>query len=297
MHEAEGRGREARATALGVTAILLWASLALLTVETRGIPQFERLALCFGIAGLAGLAALVPRGRRGLAELRQPLAPWLLAFAALFLYHALYFFALSAAPAPRASLIAYLWPLLLVLLSSRTGGNRGLRPRHLAGALLGLAGTALVLLGGGAAAGGRGAAAGYAAAFAGALLWAGYSVRNRRYGQVPSTMLIGVCGAVAAAAAACHVLLEAWVTPDAGQAVALVLLGLGPVGLAFLAWDHATKRGHLPLLGALAYLSPLVSTLLLVAAAKAPASASLLAAALLVLGGAMLAAGRPGRRA
>jgi drug/metabolite transporter (DMT)-like permease len=46
----------------------------------------------------------------------------------------------------------------------------------------------------------------------------------------------------------------------------LVLLGLGPMGLAFYTWDAAMKRGDPRVIGALAYLTPLLSTLLLVLA-------------------------------
>ena len=55
-------------------------------------------------------------------------------------------------------------------------------------------------------------------------------------------------------------MLETERAPDPGQWLAIALLGLGPTGLAFLAWDYATKHGRLPLLGALSYLAPLLST-------------------------------------
>ena len=68
------------------------------------------------------------------------------------------------------------------------------------------------------------------------------------------------------------------------------MLGLGPTGLAFLAWDHATKHGHIALLGALSYLAPLLSTALLVIIGAAPATSRLALCALLIVGGAGLAA-------
>ena len=94
-HRLRGSGA---ATLAGLGAILLWAALALFTVAARGLPPFELLGLSFGTSCLAGLALLAARGRAALAELRQPPAPWCLAFAGLFLYHALYFYALAAAP-------------------------------------------------------------------------------------------------------------------------------------------------------------------------------------------------------
>ena len=281
-----------QATAIGIVAILLWAALALLTVQAAGIPPFELLALSFAVAAAAGLAVLAARGRPALAQLRPKPAPWLLAFGGLFAYHALYFFALSAAPPAHASLVAYLWPLLIVLLSAAAPGGESLRLRHLAGALLGLAGTALILSQHAADTPASSSSwAGYAAAFGCAVVWSGYSVLNRRFAQTPSAMLVGVCAAVAAAGLAFHVGLETSVRPAGAQWWAVLLLGLGPTGLAFLAWDHATKRGRLPVLGALSYLAPLISTLLLVGAGRAVATPALLTAALLILGGAVLAAG------
>ncbi|CAH2602187.1 Permease of the drug/metabolite transporter (DMT) superfamily [Rhodovastum atsumiense] len=288
---------ELGATAIGGVAVLLWSALALLTVQAGGgLPPFELLALSFGIAFLAGLAMLGLRGRAALAELRQPLAPWLLAFCGIFFYHALYFFALSAVPAAQASLIAYLWPLLIVLMAALLPGGERLRARHLGGALLGLAGTALILAARGGDGTTAGSVAGYAASFGCAFVWSGYSVLNRRFAATPASMLVGVCGAVAVAGAACHLAFEATAWPRAEQWAAIIGLGVGPTGLAFLAWDHATKHGRLPLLGALSYLSPLLSTLLLIAAGKASASGPLLPAAVLVIGGALLATGLPARR-
>lgn len=288
-------GNKRQATIIGGVAILLWAALAPLTVFTTGIPPFELLALSFAVAFLSGLALLGFRGGTALAELRQPLAPWMTAFIGIFGYHALYFYALKAAPAAEASLIAYLWPLLIVLFAALLPGER-LAARHVAGALLGLVGTALIVLGRAPSATGDASLSGYAAALMCALLWSAYSVFNRRFGATPSGMIVGVCGAVAVAGGVCHLLFEATAVPAPGQWLAIALLGVGPTGLAFLAWDHATKHGHISLLGALSYLAPLLSTALLVAMGNAPATVRLLAAALLIIGGAVLATGLGGGR-
>lgn len=288
--------KKTRATLTGIIAILLWALLALFTATAGAIPPFELMALTFGIAFAGGLVVLSFRGREGLGELRQAPAPWLVAFLGLFGYHALYFYALQNAPVGEASIICYLWPLFIVLFAALLPGE-GLKARHLAGALLGFAGTALIIFSKSGGASASGHVTGYLAAFGCALVWSSYSVVNRRFGSVPSGMLVGVCGAVALAGFGCHLLFEATVMPSATQWAAILALGLGPVGLAFLAWDHATKHGNITLLGTLSYLSPLVSTALLVVTGKAPASLTLAVAALLVIGGAILATGLPGRKA
>lgn len=277
-----------RATAIGFIAILLWSGLALMTTLTAGIPPFELLALSFGVAFAASLAVLARRPG-GFRAWRQPWPVWACGFAGIFLYHALYFFALKAAPPVEASLINYLWPLLIVVFSSLVA-REALHARQLLGALLGLAGTAVVLLtrdeGGG---GGSDPLAGYAAAAGGALVWALYSVNNRRFKEVPGEVMGGICGLVAAAGLVCHLLFEDSVLPGAVGWAAIVGLGLGPVGLAFFAWDHATKHGRLALLGVLSYFAPLLSTALLILSGQAPARPVVLVSALLIIGGAALA--------
>ncbi len=276
-----------RATASGGGAILLWSTLAALTAATRGIPPFETLALSFFVAFLAGIAVLALRGR--LRRLRQAPLAWAIGVAGLFAYHALYFSALDHAPPAQAGLIAYLWPLLIVLFAAFLPGGM-LRARHVLGALMGLAGTVVILLGAQGLSG-HGSALGYGCALAAAFVWALYSVANRRISAVPSDLIAGVCGVVAALALVAHGVTEPTVMPNAGQALALLALGLGPVGLAFFLWDFATKQGDLALLGTLSYAAPLLSTGLLIALGRAPMSGSIIAAAALIVGGAGVSAG------
>lgn len=279
------------ATAIGVVAVFLWSCLALLTTYTSGIPPFELLALSFAVAFLASLGILGLRGAAGFYGWRQPWRVWATGFLGIFAYHALYFFALKAAPPAEASLIAYLWPLLIVLLASVCGGQP-LRQRQVLGAILGLAGTAFIM-------GLRGQStvtdmpiAGYAAALLCALVWSSYSVINRRFSNVPSSIIGGICGLVAMAGLLFHLAFETTIRPDSGQWAAIIGLGLGPVGLAFFAWDHATKHGNLASLGALSYLAPLFSTLLLILVGQTNARPILLVPAVLIIAGAVIATSR-----
>ena len=45
-----------RATAIGFGAVLLWALLALFTVNAAGVPPFQLSAMCFAIGGTLGIA-------------------------------------------------------------------------------------------------------------------------------------------------------------------------------------------------------------------------------------------------
>jgi drug/metabolite transporter (DMT)-like permease len=209
----------------------------------------------------------------------------------LFGYHALYFTALAHAPAVDASLIAYLWPLLIVLLSALLPGER-LRWWHVAGAIAGFAGAGLLVL-----QRGEGGLAldpryllGYSAALGCAFVWSGYSILSRRLGSVPSDAVGGFCAATALLGLIAHLLIEQTAWPGPGGWLAVLALGLGPVGIAFFVWDYGVKRGDIQALGAFSYASPLISTLLLVAFGRAAPSATLALACLLIVGGAALAA-------
>ena len=57
---------------------------------------------------------------------------------------------------------------------------------------------------------------------------------------------------------------EGWVAPTAAQWIVMVLLGLGPIGAAFMLWDIGMKHGNVAFLGVLGYASPVISTTLLI---------------------------------
>jgi drug/metabolite transporter (DMT)-like permease len=280
-----------RATVIGFGAIVLWSCLALLTAASGRVPPFQLAAMTFAIGGGCGLAL----GFRGgdFAALRQPWPVWALGVGGLFGYHALYFAALRLAPPAEAGLIAYLWPLLIVLFASLLPGEN-LSGRHLAGALLGLAGVGVLSLsrqhGPDHLPGDGEAWLGYGLALACAFVWSSYSVLSRRFRDVPSSAVAGFCAVTAGLSLACHLLFETTRWPvGASQWLAIAGLGLGPVGLAFYLWDYGVKRGNIRLLGVTSYAAPVLSTLLLVAAGFAEPSAGLGLACALIVGGALLA--------
>ena len=271
-------------------AVLLWSALALLTVGAKRLPPFQLLALTFGMAGAWAFAfgGVAVAARRAAAR-RHPQALALSRTAALAGYHLCYFVALRNAPAVDASLIAYLWPLLIVLFAGIAHG--GLRPAHLAGAALGLLGTWLVVSD---ARRPRARCRRTPPATpprpAAPLIWSAYSVANRRFadgaGGHRHARLPGDGGARRGRAPRLRAHRS---RRRRSEWLAVALLGLGPVGAAFFLWDYGTKHGHLPLLGVFSYAAPVLSTLLLVAAGDAEPSWQLVAAALLVASGAALA--------
>jgi drug/metabolite transporter (DMT)-like permease len=276
------------ATLIGLTAILMWSLLAALTVATGKIPAFQLAAMTFAIGALVGPLTWI--GRRGAVRaLWQPPLAWIVGIGGLFGYHALYFLALRFAPPAEAGLLNYLWPLLIVLFSSLLPGER-LAPHHLIGAVLGLAGTVGLFAGNS-----NGFAPdqlpGLTAAFVAAFVWAAYSVMSRKLKSVPTDAVAGFCLATALLAALVHGLVEVTVWPDTtAQWLAIIALGVGPVGAAFYAWDIGMKRGDIRVLGAASYATPLLSTGFLILAGFAKPSANLAIAAVLIAGGGLIAA-------
>lgn len=276
------------ATVIGFCAVLLWALLALFTVGSAPTPPFLLNTLCFALGGTLGLIWAAKTG--ALASLRYvPTRVYVFGTLGLFGYHALYFSALRLAPAAEAGLIAYLWPLLIVLFSGLLPGEK-LRKGHVMGALLGFAGAALIITGGGAGFSAQ-HLPGYALAVLCALTWSGYSVLSRRIGTAPTASVAIFCLASAALSLPLHLMLEETILPATTLGWAAIAgLGLGPVGLAFYVWDIGVKQGDIQLLGTSAYAAPLLSTLILVIAGVAAPSYTLLWAALLITGGAIIAA-------
>jgi drug/metabolite transporter (DMT)-like permease len=313
--------RVRRGTLVGATAVLLWSTLAALTTLAGGIPPFQLLAMSFTLAFLVGVGLWVWQARstgfltggegRNTGFLtgeealdrnlvlqepdknpvlrgRLPLAVWALGIYGLFGYHFCYFMALRLAPPVESGLINYLWPLLIVLFAAFLPGER-LRGRQVAGALLGFAGAALIVTEGQGLRVEPQYAAGYAFAVAAGVIWASYSVLSRRARHVPTSAVGAFCGATALLGLVCHLLFEQTVRPSGGEWLAVLGLGLGPVGAAFYVWDYGVKHGNIQTLGALAYAAPLLSTLLLIALGLAEPTWVIAAACGLIVGGAALA--------
>jgi drug/metabolite transporter (DMT)-like permease len=277
------------ATLTGFTAILMWSSLAFFTAASGRVPPFQLAAMTFAIGGGIGAASWLFRPGAA-AALRQPPQVWALGVGGLFGYHALYFIALRLAPPAESGLINYLWPLLIVLFSAFLPGER-LKAHHIAGALLGLIGTVVLIAGRAQLGFAPEFIPGYAAAFVAAFVWATYSVMSRRFAAVPTDAVVGFCLVTAILGALCHLAFEQTVWPsNTGEWLAVLALGIGPVGAAFYVWDIGMKRGDIRVLGAASYAAPVLSTMFLVLAGYAQATLSLGLAALMIAGGGIIAA-------
>lgn len=277
-----------RATLIGALAIILWGTLALFADMAGNIPPFQLLTITFGIIFLMMLAKWFIRKEPMLHYFKQPLSAWMLGIAGLFGYHFFYFIAVANAPTVEASLIAYLWPLLIVIFSSLLPGEQRYL-RHWMGAAIALFGC-LQLLGFSKSDFQSQYLTGYLAAALCAFIWAGYSVATRLVKQVPTDTIGWICGAVSLLAYAMHLMTETTHWPsDHTQWIGIIGLGTGAFGFTFVFWDYGLKHGNIQLLGILAYAAPIISTVLLIFANKATFSTELVIACIAVTSGALIA--------
>jgi len=278
------------ATLIGFSAVLMWALLALFTAASGKVPPFQLSAMCFAIGAAIGFAATA--GKRTNREKRAAI-PWkayVLGIGGLFGYHFLYFTALRHAPAVEASLICYLWPMLIVTGSALMPGEK-LGWHHLVGVACGFAGTALIVTGGEGFSLKAEYAYGYAVAIAAAFTWSSYSLLSRRFSAVPTGIVAWFCLATALLSLLAHMALETTVWPqNALEWAAVAALGALPVGAAFYVWDHGVKHGDIQVLGASSYAAPLISTIILILVGDAEATWAIALACLLITGGAAIAA-------
>ncbi len=275
------------ATFMGMMAIISWAMLTFLGVSVAGVPPFQLLSICFLIGGVIGLLWAWWKG--DFPTLRTiSMRYYAFGCFGIFGYHFLFFTAIRLAPAAEVSLVNYSWPLLIVLFSGLLPNER-LRFFHAVGALVAFLGTALLVSGGAQLS--AEAWLGYFCGFLAALAWSSYSVVSRLLGSVPTSAVAIYCVFAAILSAICHLIFETTVWPETTFAyVALIALGLGPVGGAFFVWDIGMKWGNVQLLGTLAYIAPLASTCILIMAGIAEPTPVLLSAAVLITSGALLAA-------
>ena len=266
-----------------LAAIALWGTLATLGVALSHLPPFLLTGIALSIGALPSLLHW-----RDWRVSKRTLA---LGVYGLFGFHFLLFMALRFAPPVEANLVNYTWPLLIVLLTPVFLPGWRLTVWHVVAGLLGFAGAAVAILAGR----GIGGAGGWGFVFAGAsaFVWASYSLASRRVPPFPTAAVGGFCLLSGLLALLCHLLFEPRVTLNAGDGLRLLVLGLGPMGAAFYLWDLAMKRSDPRRIGVLAYLTPLLSTLLLQLYTGRPFGLHVALAAAMIVGAALLVVRAP----
>jgi len=246
---------------LALAAIALWSVLAALGVRLSHIPPF----LLTGLALLIGSLIALPLSRFRLSAWKVPPTTLALGVYGLFGFHLLLFIALRQAPAVEANLINYLWPLGMVVLAPLILPGIGLHWSHVGAALLGFAGAAVAILGSAQTEEGTGGFhSGYLFALGSAFIWSTYSLGTRRVAHFETAAVGSFAALSGILSLLCHWVLEPSVSLSVRDVLGIAVLGAGPLGGAFFLWDAALKTGDPRRLGVFAFLTPLLSTLVLI---------------------------------
>ena len=270
---------------LAFSTILLWSFLAFLGAQLNHLPSILVTGIALSVSGILSSFTF--------KSWRIPIKTLLIGVGGIFGYHFLFFTAFRYAPVVEANLVNYLWPLLIVLLAPVYLPQHKLKSHHLVGASMGLLGAGLIVSGGRLSLDFNNLP-GYLSAAGAAFVWSSYSLLTKRVAPFPTPAVGSFCLLSGLFSLAVYLLgailggpsagvLNSW--PAGRDWLYLFLLGIGPLGLAFFTWDAALKRGDPRIIGSLAYITPLSSTLVLVLVGGKPFTwVSALAMTLIVAG-------------
>lgn len=262
---------------LGIITILCWGSLATFGNLLLHLPPFYVLGVVFIIGALPALF-----------RYREMFPHWkILTWGVLgyFGYHFFLFYAFRFAPAIEANLINYLWPVIMVLLTPVVFPENKLRNYHFVGATLSVIGSVFLVAG-------KGASLrmenfiGYGLAFLAAVTWPVYSIGKKKLPPTSVWAIGSFCLISGIFCLVTHYFIEPRVVLQWPDAWKLLVMGIGPFGIAFYCWDVALRWGDSRVMGALAYLTPVLSTLGLVFFAGQELSSTTFIAMVLIIGGA-----------
>lgn len=277
-------GPKARAISLALAAVLFWASWPTLAMWAQPAPPF----LILGLGAATGFSlSLMRAAAMGQARAFAAISPVTLTFIAVGLLtnNILYLIAMRRIGPAEANVISYLWPILLVVIMSRVRRSR-LTYGQWIGILAAFCGATLAI--GPTFAKGFDPA-GVALAFASGLVFAVYAA-VRSHGRERQDVIGPAMGVVAILSLALHFVFESSAALSLPQVIAIAAIGVAPLTLSNSLWDLATRTGYTAAISGLAYLTPLVSLLLLSLLGVVSVSWLTVAGALLIVCGALVAA-------
>lgn len=280
-------------------AIVVWSTNALaagaaldrLTLLQVLALQFGAAALVFWIARGASAAA---KDRRPGDRSRLTTRSATVAVVGLTGTIALQYLAFATAPLVAANAVAYAWPLMVAAWAALAADRHGSRS-SLALALVGFAGVVLIFAQRG---GGSGAAnlplLGYAAALGSALAMAWYTLAVGKIAARRTDLLLAATLAGAAITIPAALAQGAPWSPLPAILLGLYT-GLGPMAAGYALWTHAMSHPSGARLAPIAYGTPLLSTLVLLASGERLPALGLLGCALIITCAAGVVIGARGR--
>ncbi len=273
----------------GLFAIVLWALLPLLRQATAIIPPMQLVTTALAVAGIVSTLSWLPGNVRPFFHLKHPAFIWAGSVGGLIGALYLYFLALVRAPAAEVTLITYIWPLMFALVTEIQALKRP-RLSTFLGASIAFTGAGLLILQGSGLQIETEHIAGYLAGIGSGACWVIYSLVVRSCGGVKTPAFPWIFLAASILSLILHLTTEStWLGVNTGVWFAAILIGCGPYGLAFVAWSFGVRMGPPGIISSLAYGTPVLSTIFLVACGQAQVKWQLAAAIFCILSGAAVA--------
>lgn len=279
-------------TKTGIFALLIWSFSALFASQLTTIPTFEMLTIVFIVSSLTIFLKVWFYGEW--FKFKQPWFLYLIGIIGIYGNDLFYFEAFKYAPAAHVDLINFLWPIFVIMFATFLP-RESVSWQQVLGCFISFFGIYLLL--------GKGKLTdisyhylkGYGYALADALVWAFYILMSHRYrGTEKYSESIGLICLVCSVLSLCgHLNSETFVVPSFVDLIIMLVLGVFSQGLAYVLWEQSIKNGDYRLLSNLAYITPILSVLVLILFKKAHFSYSLLFACVLVTLGAFIANNLP----
>jgi drug/metabolite transporter (DMT)-like permease len=242
---------------LGCLALVFWSSMPLLTTFVNGIPTFEILMIAYLISFL--LTAIKLNVTNEWIKIKQPLTIWTIGVLCIFGNESLFISAIKQGPAEQMTLIFYLWPSLVFIVSYSLFKEK-LSERYVLACIIGFIGVYLALTNDYHFHLEKKYIYGYELAISSAMLWSIYTIALRYYENLPYELTGVFFGFGAVFSAFIHFSVEKTILPNLTQLLTIVIMGLTTQGLAYILWDRGVKKGNYNLLYLLSYLNPLISS-------------------------------------
>jgi drug/metabolite transporter (DMT)-like permease len=252
-----------QAMIFGLTAVLLWSTVATAFKLSLQVMTPTQLLAWAGLVSSVVLAVFVTTGRRwgevAVALRARPLYYLALGILNPCLYYLVLFRAYDLLPAQQAQALNYTWALMLALLAVPLLGQR-LGARDALALLTGYFGAVVIATRGDLMALEFDSGLGVALALGSTVLWALYWILNTRASAAPSVSLF-LCFALGTPVVWLVLWLEggiAWPAP--GALAGALYVGTFEMGVTFMIWLAALRRAeHVSRIGNLIFLSPFLS--------------------------------------
>lgn len=279
-----------KSVALALISAAIWATLSTVAKLVLGtLPNLETLGISSLFAFLFMAAVLLVTGKYRLLKTyapRQYLKMAALGFLGLFLYSALYYYALGSLTAGEACILNYLWPVMLVLFSCVILKEKLTLKKAIA-LFCSFAGVAVLSLGGSSE--GVGRWIGIAACVIAAACYGLYCVLNKKSGFDQTVLMTVIWFTVTVCCFAVGPFAETWVMPAGMQWVGLIWLGVFVNAVAYLTWGLALQKAEgTALVANLAYIVPFLSVIISTVVLKEELKLTAVAALVLIVGGILL---------